>query len=781
MKHSILKLSALTVFVLLILSMSATSLHAQLPKRAKILQTPLAYLKPVGNNSTGTLPKSNVAGGTNDWVVSSNKSDNIVYDKPDGNNIATVDFMENFYAIGETDDYLQLIEYDPTVTSTGASRRVDKKKAKYVGWIPKKNLLLWRRSLVNKKTEFSIKGLVVHSELLLNRGIGGEKQLVLHNSPTLEKTTQNENDIRLFEFLYVFDKKDDNYLVGVSQEIPRSRVATKKVVKGWMSGKNIRLWSQRLCIEPNSDPKAAAERRSKGVKVTLFNSHAAAKGLKTGQQPQYSKILWDDDQYEKGYPPAQKRMPVVSSEEDGIYKTGVITDVYNKRDNVILSTEEHARLSAEYNAIRDKKQNINMVFIVDGTKGNHPSFSSIIQAIYDSSNLLENTSKNYKIGTYIYGKSGEGVIDRHPLTTNHTAVIQVLKNYQNKQDLSEDNDDPTDMYEAIKTALRPLTPEETNILVLIGDAGNALNGNSIEVIQKMKEKECGIISFQTRNVGGKAGLIYDKFVDQTKKFIEESSRRTTFRPKFYIINEANTTYRLRYPVEATLPGSLTFCDKGKSISPNELQEEIRQMLKSFEDQHERLLRDLDCKIYVDCKPGINEAILEYMLKEIPDFDPRVIRDMDYQLFVEAYAPMQVNKLEHPLFKHVLFLDDRELYELETTLKKLVVGGSSSELRENIINAYKEIITSHYGSDVTTISNMTLGEAMEAVVGLPSTSDLLNDHTLKDLEKIKDDEIRDIIDYIEDKLLAMKKVVGNPDYFFRSRDNTYYWVPQDVIP
>ena len=298
----------------------------------------------------------------------------------------------------------------------------------------------------------------------------------------------------------------------------------------------------------------------------------------------------------------------------------------------------------------------------------------------------------------------------------------------------------------------------------------------------MKEKECGFISFQTRNVSGKEGRIYNEFISQTKKLIVESSGRNTIRPKLY--EDEGNTYRLRYPVETPLPGSLTYSDKGGTMSQPELEEEIRQMLKSFEDQHETMLRDLDCKIYVDCKPGINEAVLEYMLGEISEVDIRKIRDMDYQLFVEAYAPMQVDKLEYPLFKHVLFLTDRELYELEKTIKGLLIGGSSSELREGVIRAYKEMITSHYGSDISAMSNMTLAQAMEAVVGLESTSDLLNKYTLKDLEdrrKVGDDEIRDINYYIEDKLLAMKKVIGNPKYFFRSRDNTYYWVPQEMVP
>ncbi len=781
MKHSFLKLSAFTlVFLITVISIS----EAQ-PRRAKVLQTSKDYFKPNENISIDIKDKLSPSGATNDWVVSSDRDNNLVYDSPTAAepNGKTINFMDNFYVIGESDSHIQLIKYDPTVTSNSSSRKVNMKKAEYYGWVPKDKMLLWRNSLVDPNTDFNIKGLVVHSvERYVRENVGGEKQLTLYNSPTLKTIAQNENDIRLFEFLYLYDKKDGSFLVGTSPKLQRSNTASQKIIKGWISEKNIRVWAQRLCIEPNNDPEAASERRTKAVKATLFNNYDAALELKTGKPARFKKILWDDDRYEQGYPPSEKRMPVMGENEGKIYTTGVITDVFSKNNERVYSPSEKAKLDAEYNALRDKKQNINMVFVIDGTQSNHPFFVPIINAIKNSLNLLENPNKKYRIATFIYGKSGEGVLAREPLTSNHSAVIQTLQKYRDKTDLTQDNDDPTDMYEGINTALRTLDPKETNIVVLVGDAGNALNASNSGIIQKMKEKECGIISFQTRNVEGLPGRIYNEFVSQTKKFIKESSQRTNLIPKLY--EDEGNTYRLRYPIETTLPGSLTYSSKGASMSQAQLEEEVRQMLKSFEEQHEKLLRDLDCRIYIDCVPGTNDAVIDYIIDKIPGIDLDRIRDMDYQLFIEAYAPLQVDKLEYPLFKHVLFLTDRELYDLERELEKLLIDAPGSDLRENMLQAYREMIIRHYGSDVAAVASMPIGKLMKSVTGLESRSDILNKYTLKELEdrrRVSDDEIREINYYIEDKLLTMKKVIGNPDYFFRSRDNTYYWVPQDMVP
>ncbi len=752
----------------------------------RIVQIPIEYTKPTGSNINGIKSKFYASVPKNDWIVHSDRDNNLTYTSPNGeikNKI--MNFMESFYVIGETDTHVELIKYDPNIASP-VSRKVNMKKADYYGWAEKRKLLLWRNSLVNKQTDFTIKALIGHSITDMVKGISTYNQLTLYNSPTIEANTENDNDVRLFEFLYVFKEENNKYLVGIYNKLSHS-TGSQEVIKGWISEKNVQIWSQRLCIEPNDAPAAAAERRAKGIKTSLFNNYQAALAFKTGTKAQYDKILWDKDKYETGYPSSWKRMPVISKLDNNIYKTGVITDIFSKSNRKVLSAEEHASLEAQYNTVIEKKQNINVVFVIDGTQSNHSFFVPIINAIQNSVNLFKNSYKKYRIGTVIYGKSGEGVVDSYSLTSKYSSVIQSLKNYRDKPHLSQDNDNPTDLYEGIIEATKTLNSEYTNIIVLIGDAGDSLSTNNTDIIQRMKDTECGLISFQTRNVKGLSERIYNEFVNQTKELIVQSSIRSGVRPKLY--HDGHNTFQLRYPIESLLPGSLTRSDKGGAMSQAELEEEIRTMLTSFEKQHDQLLRDLDCKIYIDCKPGINEAILEHFLKEIPDIDSttlRKIRDMDYQLFVEAYVPLRVDDLEYPLFKHAIFMTRQELNELERELEKIVdIGNTPSELREQIINSYKQILIGYYGTEARReITIKSPAEILEIVTGLPTTSELLNKYTIAEIEdrgRVSDEEIQDIFFYMDEKLRALSKIIGNPDYFFRSRDQTYYWVPQEVLP
>ncbi len=752
---------------------------------------PKDYIKPSGILEGGLLTKLSANGPKNDWIVYSDRADNPTYQSPGG--AATgkkLQFMESFYVIGEKKGYVHLIKYNPTMVS-GNARKVNKNAEDY-GWVEKNKLLLWRNSIINQQTDFAVKALTVHDISILDSKVTGKK-LRFYNSPTLNPTLENENDVPLLEFLFVYKKEGDNYLVGVSQSLPQSKVGAQNILKGWLSESFIEIWAQRLCIEPNYNKDAANERKGKGIKASLLSSDEAASSFRTNGNAPVNTILWDNDQYENKFPPNWKRLPILSRLDKTLYKTGVITDILDKNNDIALTIRERTEIEKAYSVIRDKRENINIMFVIDGTQSSHPFFTPITNGIEKSINIFKNEKKKYKIGAVIYGNSGQGVLEKYSLTTNHESIIRKLGDYRDKTDLTEDNDDPSDMYAGVLEALRKFEESnQTNIIVLIGDAGNALNAfnaNKSELIRKMKDRECGLISFQTRNISHR---ISDVFINQTKELIVGTSSRPTFEEPILYHIEENNTFRVKYPEESLVPGSLTHADRKGAMSQAELEKEISSMLSSFEEQHERLKKELDCKIYIDCKITINEAVLDYILSKLPgvDYDEDLkdrLRTMDHQFFIESYAAMETEELDQPLFTHVLFLTDRELYALEDNLEKLVgASNDATELREQIVDSYKEILEKHYGSggNKRELARKTAAEILELVTGLPSSSELLGKYTIADLEdrrKVSDNKIQEIFIYMEDKLRDMKKVVGNTDYSFRSRDETYYWVPQDVLP
>ncbi len=787
----------LTLALTVLLAEQAIAQSSSL-KNKKILQIPELYIKPVVRVpiNTSDLDRLEIKGPRNDWVVYSDRENNPTYQKPGGKEIyQTMGFMESFYVVDDKGKYVRLVKYDPTIVANSSTRRIDYKKALDYGWVEKAKLLLWRNCLVNEQTDFKLRAMTVHQVSALENGFNNkQKKVKLYNTPA--SLNENENDIRLLEFLYVYKKEEGRLLVGVGEQLRPSLEEDAKI-KGWISEDYVQIWAQRLCIEPNDDSKAANERKTKGVKTSLLSSHEAALAFSEKKGGLDKKVIWDRDTYEKGYEPQIKRSPILATLDNDVYQTGVITDIYNKNREVIVSAEEHAILEKEYNDIRDKRQLVDIFFVIDGSAGNHSYIGPIVQAIENSKNLFDASSKTYRFGTVIYGNAGQGVLKKQALSKNVHRTLSAIKSIGEKE-VGEDNGEMTDMYVGLEEALRGFDKGKTNMIVLIGDTGNSLNGNDAKVIERMKTLECGLISFQTRNIGGMEGRAYQYFINQSKKIIKEAAKRSKLPvANFENIDKKYTdkegvTYRLKFPQESIAPGSLTYLDRGEVMSQVDLEDEIRAMFTAFEIEHERLMRDLDCKIYVDCETTINEAVLDYILSAMPEekVDDSLIDrlwEMDYQLFVESYAPMKVEGLEYPLFKHVLFLDDSELYEIKQELQKLVTPDlEASKLREDLINAYKQILIKHFGNDLARgqITNKTPGEIIKLVTGLPSATEILNDFTigeLADRRKVPDAKLEELFYHVANKVEALDEVTGNPAYFFRSRNETYYWVPQEVLP
>jgi len=296
MKNKWLIQIACTLFVLTIADI-ATAQPKEIHNK-KILQMPVEYIKPTGILAARKAKKLPVSGPKNDWVVYSDRANNPTYETPNGVKTGKLlQFMESFYVVDETKKYVQLIKHDLAAIS-GNSRKVDTEKAEYYGWGEKTKLLLWRNALFNKQTNFSIKGLSVRSISTLKSDIqSGKKDLYVFDHPELMADAENNSNLPLFEFLFIFKKEKDRYLIGTSDKLPLSFNAPKEV-KGWIDARYIQIWSQRLCLEPNHDKEAATERKNKDIKSSVFRTYESADTFRTSATAPSDKVIWDKDQYD---------------------------------------------------------------------------------------------------------------------------------------------------------------------------------------------------------------------------------------------------------------------------------------------------------------------------------------------------------------------------------------------------------------------------------------------------------------------------------------------------
>lgn len=339
-------------FILLALTITniATAQDKEIYNK-KILQMPVEYIKPTGIVATRKAKKLPVSGPKNDWVVYSDRANNPTYETPNGAKTGKMlQFMESFYVIDETKNYVQLIKRD-LVSIKGNSRKVNTEKAEYCGWVEKSKLLLWRNALVNKQTDFSIKGLSVRSLSTLKSDIqSGKKDLHIFDHPELMADAENNSNLPLFEFLFIFKKEKNRYLVGTSDKLPLSFNAFKEV-RGWIDSRYIQIWSQRLCLEPNHNKEAATERKNKGIKSSVFSTYESADTFRIRGTAPSDKVIWDKDQYDNKYTAAWKRFPVLARLENNVYKIGLITNIFDRRNHKLLPIKEYMKLERDYRAL----------------------------------------------------------------------------------------------------------------------------------------------------------------------------------------------------------------------------------------------------------------------------------------------------------------------------------------------------------------------------------------------------------------------------------------------
>ena len=738
------------------------------------------------------------------WVAFSDRDNNPAYSTPGGSAVQELSFMEPCLVIDETDDHIKVVRFDFNKIDFSNSLIEDPES---IGWVPKEKMLLWRNALVNPNTGFTLKALTVNTPQVLFRlsEFSEKKVLQLFNSPSLGENEKNENDVRLFQFLYILKEEDNALLIAKDEQIDDPEYASREVL-GWVSKDIISVWDKRMVMEPNFDTEAVEERKSLGVKAGIFETKDQALAFKNGDLKP-SEALWVNPEYNTSpKPPYQKRFPILDEYPDGTVRTGFITDVFNEDGSVAIKTKDYADLEREYARLREQFRRVNIMFVIDGTTSMKPYFAPIVSAIKSSENSFEKSNNDYRLGAVVYRdyperncQSGNRMFDTQELTKSYSRVKNFLSEMVSECYDCLDKDKPEAMYMGVKKAVQQFSryPEQTNIIVLVGDAGNRANDpeTSMEEVTTLLAKyHCSVLAYQVTNGNHKS---YTNFIFQANDLITKSSEKIASGatignlspPKLEKVGR--NTRRLNFPDESPVPGSLLHPSRGGQIAPVELKREIQALIEAIDENQEVVLEGMDSKLKSIGKgPKMNQAMWLF-LNRMKGFDKDLLSKAAFenlQLFINGYTSLSTKGLSKPLYNYQVLVNNYEVFELQSTLRDLRgLDMPTSELRKVLINSYKEILFQHYGREEGSrkYQSATIGDIMDLVTGLTTRSTLLNDYRIADLEdrsKVDGRRLAVIVRYVKNKLNRLEEhVIENEEYKFRSNDETYYWLPQEVLP
>lgn len=740
-----------------------------------------------------------------DWIVYSSKENNPIYSDPMlVHPIANAGFMQAFFATHiETENAIQVVRFDMDEMDAKGRRFAAHTQA--LGWMPKSSLILWQTALVDPVSKFARKVMTCTTPNLLKQDFAaaqlGERKILFYNSPSLK--SPNNKDSRIYEIFFVFAETDNALLLSKSQIISPGTANTS--VLGWVDKDRVTDWSQRLALEPNWDPEAVEERKRKGVEILALKDPVAAASYQYGRGVTEAQTIWTGGYYEHRNIAAWKRFSILSQSASGVAEVVVVSDVLSSSGQVV-SAEKFAEIERQYNVVRDQRRQINLVFVIDGTHSMESYYPSIANGIQNCMNLVRTSDNVFKFGAVVYRDYPEESCNRLIEQKGLVDIehLESLGNWIKSIDTKDckDRDKPEAMYHGLSMGLRMIGDDTkaSNLIILIGDTGNRIpdeRHQPKEIIQSLAAKRCGLMAFQVWNADDPT---YDHFIDQTMGLILGSSKLAaqnyqSIDVKAYepvCVDAGGKGFRMK---NSPIPGAIYFADRGGRLLPAQLQQGIMDIIQETNETNEKLLSFLEYHIKGNnYRPAIKTtdgdnftpAILMYLKDMGLDKEQLdLLVKNNVQFAIKSYVPIEMEGLEYPLYKYVLFVDDTELYELMHTISQFLSPlDPKYTVRQNLKNVCREILRLHYGTDRKLVENKSLAEVLSLVTGLPSQSKLLREIKPDDIDdprKVTDRQMSELAAYIAQKKQTLEKILHDNDYFFRSNDHSYYWLPQEFLP
>ncbi|MCC6600563.1 MAG: hypothetical protein IT223_07790, partial [Crocinitomicaceae bacterium] len=338
-----------------------TQMMAQNSVIGKVLKkSPKDYLKtPTGDILPADAKR--IDGEMEVWVVFSDRQDNQTYSSAADKStpVKKLGFMQKCFVIEENNTHLHIVAFDDFAYDV-KTKKITKNIEDY-GWIAKDRMLLWKHALVNAKTKFTKKALVVNQKESLRNPekYASQKNLRIFNNPELSQ--ENTADVRLYDFLYIYKKEGKAVLLGKGLEF--SAVSSATQILGWVSLDIIYEWDQRMVLEPNTGKKALSERKMTGVEVTVFDNQQSAEAFRNNGSADKANMLPFKDDFRTSFDPGWKRFPVIEripNDIGDIVHTGIVSAVFDTTGTDIISLDEQSKIEAEYAKQRTKTRNINV-------------------------------------------------------------------------------------------------------------------------------------------------------------------------------------------------------------------------------------------------------------------------------------------------------------------------------------------------------------------------------------------------------------------------------------
>lgn len=515
----------------------------------------------------------------------------------------------------------------------------------------------------------------------------GDKELLNFYSLPSANSKKFNSQPYLFQPYYIMKEDNGWFLLSQTDKMSADPIAAKGQIVGWIQTSKVIEWGTRTTLEPNWAKQAQGEYSSGIPAYPCDNSgRTAAQNYKTNAIVGTAMTKF---QCEGKRMTGEKMRPISLRNDNGVVKAMLTInpgeDINDKLD------EEIARISEQQN-------NINIVFVMDGTKSMDPYYEPCVVAIEQASRAIraKSSASNIKFGAVIYRDLGHAsdALELLPLSRNIDAVKDFLRGVQCTS--IGDRDIPESMFHGLYDGLDQLNlpNNQSNLLIHIGDAGNPIDNNPSkapangkyrsekDVANLISDLEMNVVSFQVNRSNHPS---YFHFGQQMKSILtqaadnNEVARNARWKGRRNVDSGYEITTSNSDEDAPIVPVfELTLAQNGQT-STLILQQAIEDAIVSMERMtQERIVWLKSRRVnggtdpyyliwlrnYLEKSGKYDDAEIDKMIENAKNSGGDVIKT--------AYTVQDVNwgDSDTPPFRSVIYLSEREFRDLMNQMKDL---------------------------------------------------------------------------------------------------------------
>lgn len=781
--------------------------YSQLPKLEKYEYKKVELLPT--NYNYPTLPLSNAGSKTKQiWVVYSDKAENAIYSEKESIKIISkVAFLDSFFVISVAGDMFELVKYNFSLISiTGKILSPD--KIEYIGWINKSNLLLNERSFVDSKSLNAYKYVaILNGSTLFPTAVAtlNYNQIKVYATPEL-KNTQVVASIKLNDVVYAYKFYKDKILIGKNAQFNTKNGAS--IILGWVSSSFIQNWGTRLNIEvikpDDSDTLYSYFFPSKNLAIN-FESNAQIATPLISNTCNLSNPFWN-------------KHPVYSIElankNNNTYKlieTGTSINPFNNTNAYVYSLNGSKIKHATLCNLSENSKKTNIVFALNIDDDIKEYYSGLIETFQELDSYFSRPREG--IFTFSFINTADNSFTKITTKDHYYELLPVLIDVIKEHVQFKKTASAYGILNGLTSASNYFSKHtgENNILLMMSTQGDYAAGDNVyktkfdKIAFDIANTHSTVIMYQPY---ASSGTGYSNFIPQAKIVLKRyADKSISYTKPLLITNNENASlnnfksletgisniYCLDYPENANTQGFISFPTVGSKIDKKNAANTLDSLLHQIKLETTLIQQDINktfnSSSVFNTKRNTYFEKYYNMYSIVPRNLELETKNNNFNYFVKGYIIDLYDP--HSTKKHYqqcLLLNQQEYTELADFFKSLKMDQlllnpnemNKKYTQDRINTLFKE----HISISKNTYQNPSLKNFFYELVGYSTYKTGLGDFPVTnvfDNSLITKDATYKMIHQLKISFDAFYEIKNNPNTYFESNGERYYWVTENNLP